>query len=386
MGCNSSKEAVQVNNNSAPEENSNSNNTKSIENTEQEKPAKDQETSTVETPHPAPINVTSNNINTGQENTSNMQTEEYNPPADASSRQRRRTAVSAEPLHIKPSKVLEMKQVKSKVAKSDADVSLLRNALKNNLLFSQMDDDSIQECIDVMEEVQITNGDTPITQGDEVANYYYIVKEGTFDCFVDGSKVCSYGPGDSFGELALMYNAPRAATVTATSDGLMFSVDRETFHIMVCSSALDKRKNYEDFLVHVPLLEPLDKYDRVRLSDVLQPEVFKDGQVIIHQGDKGDKFYLIEKGEVKISYPKNPDIDDSKIPLLGKGQHFGEYSLITAKPRSATVTAVGDVKLASITSDAFTRMLGNCKELLMKDIEKYKHFIEEAEDEKQVFT
>jgi cAMP-dependent protein kinase regulator len=72
-----------------------------------------------------------------------------------------------------------------------------------------------------MFEKKVTADEVIISQGDEGDNFY-VVDEGQFDVYVNDKKVVEIGPGGSFGELALMYNTPRAATVQATSDGVLW--------------------------------------------------------------------------------------------------------------------------------------------------------------------
>lgn len=72
-----------------------------------------------------------------------------------------------------------------------------------------------------MVEKKVKSGDVVIQQGDEGDNFY-VVDEGLFEVFVNGKKVVEIGPGGSFGELALMYNTPRAATVKAVNDGVLW--------------------------------------------------------------------------------------------------------------------------------------------------------------------
>jgi len=65
-----------------------------------------------------------------------------------------------------------------------------------------------------------------------------------------------YNPGESFGELALLYNVPRAATITVKSDECeLFSLDRSTFNSIVKESIEKKRDKYDEFLERVEILK-----------------------------------------------------------------------------------------------------------------------------------
>lgn len=57
-----------------------------------------------------------------------------------------------------------------------------------------------------------------------------------------------YNPGEAFGELALLYNCPRAATITAKTDSVLWSLDRKTFNYIVKDAAAKKREKFEEFL------------------------------------------------------------------------------------------------------------------------------------------
>lgn len=110
------------------------------------------------------------------------------------------------------------------------------------------------------------------------------------------NPVASLGAGDSFGELALMYNAPRAATITATAPSSLWAMDRVTFRSMLFEKANSKRETYKSFLSKVSLLAPLEPYEREKIADVLEEVAYADDEAIIKEGDAGDNLYIVEEG------------------------------------------------------------------------------------------
>jgi cAMP-dependent protein kinase regulator len=105
-----------------------------------------------------------------------------------------------------------------------------------------LDDEQTRDVLDAMTEKKIPKeGVVVIHQGD-VGDFFYVVEEGGFDFYIRkqggggvgekpglGDRVGGVGAGGSFGELALMYNAPRAASVVSTSPGVLWALDRITF-------------------------------------------------------------------------------------------------------------------------------------------------------------
>ena len=139
-------------------------------------------------------------------------------------------------------------------------------------MFSAVSYDDLGVVIDAMEEVKFGGGDVVIKEGDD-GDTLYLVEDGTYKCtkvFKKGSAptyLKTYEPGDVFGELALLYNAPRAATITCESGGLLCSLDRNTFNHIVKDAARKKRERYEEFLSRVKILQSMEPYERISLSD-----------------------------------------------------------------------------------------------------------------------
>lgn len=170
-----------------------------------------------------------------------------------------------------------------------------------------------------------------------------------------GEKVGSIEAGGSFGELALMYNAPRAATVVSAEAGCtLWALDRLTFRRILMESTFARRRMYESFLEDVPLLSTLTPYERSKIADALETQKFTQGQEIIKEGDPGHSFYLLESGEAD-AYKGD---SSNKVFHYKKGDFFGELALLNDAPRAASVIAASDVKVATLGKSAFQRLLG----------------------------
>lgn len=123
-----------------------------------------------------------------------------------------------------------------------------------------------------------------------------------------------------------MYNAPRAATITALSDCSLISLDRATFNHIVKDAAMKKRERYEEFLKNVKILSGMDSYERSKLADAVKAEHYKNSEYIIKEGDNGDVFYFVEEG--KAIATKVIDGTEKEVMSYEPGQYFGELALL----------------------------------------------------------
>jgi cAMP-dependent protein kinase regulator len=270
--------------------------------------------------HPQPFQSFNNNNNSDEDMheeerdtiSSELPSLNVSPPSRG-----RRTSVSAE--SMQPSHNVDF--VKTVIPKSDDQRARIRTAIKNNFLFKNLDEEQYTDVVNAMAEKQCPNGMAVIEQG-AVGDYFYIVESGTLDCFINNNKVTSYIAGGSFGELALMYNAPRAASIIATSDCVLYALDRVTFRSILMENTARKRRMYEQFLEEVPILKSLEIYERHKIADALESVHFDDKQIVIKEGDVGDNFYLIESGEA-VFYKMLPDGTQKEVMVGKKGDYFG---------------------------------------------------------------
>lgn len=300
---------------------------------------------------------------------------DFEPPPP--SRFNRRVSVCAEPLN--PDDDDEDSEPRVVHPKTDEQRCRLQEACKDILLFKALDQEQFSQVLDAMFEVIVQPEEHVIDQGDDGDNFY-VIERGVYDIVVkkDGVGCCvgQYDNKGSFGELALMYNTPRAATIIAKQEGALWGLDRATFRRLIVKNNAKKRRMYELFIESVPLLKSLEISERMKIVDVLGVKIFQDGERIIMQGDMADCFYIVESGEVKIMMKSKTKADrqdnaEVEITRCTRGQYFGELALVTNKPRAASAYAVGNIKCLVIDVQAFERLLGPCKEIMKRNIAHY---------------
>lgn len=279
-------------------------------------------------------------------------------------RRGRRTSVSAE-----SGASMDKDFTPRVIPKTDEQTRRIEEVVKSVFLFQALTREQLQKVVSSMEGREVSAGTDVITQGKEGDNFY-VVETGEFDVFVEGANngasVFHYKPGGSFGELALMYSAPRAATVRAVTDAKIWAVDRQTFRHFVVRSNMVRRQKYEQFLGQIPLFSKITDAERSQLADALQPAEFDRGNVIIQQGDDNYdefKFYLLVQGEASVTITKNGQT--AVVGELKEGDYFGEMALLEKKQRAATVTASSEtVECAAMTLETFERLMGRkCRAL-----------------------
>lgn len=255
------------------------------------------------------------------------------------------------------------------ISKTDEQRKQLIKSFKKIFLFRSLDADQMNQVINLMFEKNVKPNEFVIRQGENGDNFY-IIESGRYKVYVDNKNVHTYDNEGSFGELALLHNMPRAATIKAETKGKLWVMNRKTFRRIVLKSAFQKRKMYESLLKSVPMLKTLKNNERMNLVDALIPKIYNKGGKIIGQGDPADGMYFIEDGQVSIKVKENNKI--TEIAVLKKGQYFGELALITYKPRAASAYAITNkVKLAFLDTEAFERLLGPCMEIMKRNIDDY---------------
>jgi cAMP-dependent protein kinase regulator len=229
----------------------------------------------------------------------------------------------------------------------------IQKRLLESFLFNALDDKEFAVVVDAMEEKKAQPGDMIIKEGDDGDNLY-VVEEGELKCTkvfkgnTEPTYLKDYKPGEAFGELALLYNAPRAATITANTNATLWSLDRNTFNHIVKDAAAKKRDRYDDFLKGVRILAEMEPYERQKLADAIKTEKYAEGDHIIKQGEKGDVFYFISEGTAKATKVFHEGSEPVEVMKYNKGDYFGELALLRNEPRAANVIATVRTKVNDV--------------------------------------
>ena len=263
------------------------------------------------------------------------------------------------------------------IKKTESQKEKIKNKCLTCFLFNNFDDMEISTIVDACEEKKYKKNEYVIKQGDNGDNLY-IIESGELICekvFNEGESptyLKTYKEGELFGELALLYNAPRAATIYAKTDCVLWALDRLTFNSIIKESSINKREKYKRFLETIPLLSTVESYELYSICDAIKVEKFEKNQYIIKEGEEGDKFYILDEGEAVATKEKM----SFKKQYL-KGDYFGELALLRNAPRAASVMAVTNCKVLSLDRDAFKRLLGPLKDILKRNSEAYEKYANE---------
>ncbi|GIY19487.1 cAMP-dependent protein kinase regulatory subunit [Caerostris darwini] len=264
----------------------------------------------------------------------------------------RRGAVSAETYSEEDATTY----VKKVVPKDYKTMTALSKAIEKNVLFAHLDDTERSDIFDAMFPVVHKAGEIIIQQGDPGDNFY-VIDQGEVEVFVNGQLVTTIGDGGSFGELALIYGTPRAATVKAKTDIKLWAIDRDTYRRILMGSTIRKRKMYQEFLGKVSVLESLDEWEKLTVADALEPMQFNDGDVIVEQGQPGEDFFIIEDGTAVVLQRRSEGEPQVEVGHLGTSDYFGEIALLLDRPRAATVKAKGPLKCIKLDRARFERFI-----------------------------
>jgi cAMP-dependent protein kinase regulator len=177
----------------------------------------------------------------------------------------------------------------------------LAEVMDENKLMKMLSPSDRKQLMQALKEVSFKPGDTIIKQGDPGDNFY-ILDKGVCDISIGGKgSVMKAKKGIAFGELALLHNAPRAATVTAEEDVTAWALDIFSFKSILMTKADSDAEMQMKTLDGIDMLKGLSREEKQTLCTSMKEKVYKAGRMIICEGDEGNTFYIITEGEANVS-------------------------------------------------------------------------------------
>jgi cGMP-dependent protein kinase 1 len=291
------------------------------------------------------------------------------------------------------------------IEKPKAIRDLLLGIVTTNILFSSYTIDEHNAIVDAFESESVPENNFVIRQGDP-GEKFYVVQSGTLDIYVRGAggdaKVGNQlGPGSCFGELALMYNTPRAASIKSVAPCVIWAIDRTTYRgilvyykylrnsqymeflrkVVIKDKPLGAIMNEGMYLVHTDLLmiavhfflffpnRTTVKWGFYKLAELekmtvsLEREQYEAGETIIRQGNTGDHFYIIADGSVGV-FKTDAAGKETKVSVLKQGAYFGEKALLQEDVRQASCVAESKVLCLTLGREDFIDMMGSLDDLM----------------------
>mmetsp|Transcript_88067 Transcript_88067/g.221654 ORF Transcript_88067/g.221654 Transcript_88067/m.221654 type:complete len:836 (-) Transcript_88067:101-2608(-) len=272
--------------------------------------------------------------------------------------------------------------------KMPAEYEAIMEALKANenlQMISSLDTDRMRQMAEVAWPETVASGMQIITQGDLAADYFYIVKSGSFDVQVTNMSaepmsaesaaktrrasrtVGNISSGGSFGELALLYAAPRAATIVAKEDSVVWVIDRGNFKKILMQASSEKIDEYVKYLDSVEILKNLRDTERRAVAEAMVEMHFTKDEVVLRQGEPGSTFYVLCEGEAVVVKDNLEQVRLTANPHTRTAQYFGERALLNKEPRAATVIVTSQTaKVLALDQESFNLLLGPLEDIFKR--------------------
>ncbi|KAJ3583127.1 hypothetical protein NHX12_034424 [Muraenolepis orangiensis] len=240
---------------------------------------------------------------------------------------------------------------------------LLTEALNNNQYLRRLEAQQVRDMVECMYQRSFQQGEDVLRQG-QPGHHLFVLADGRLDVVQNSKLLTAISVWTTFGELAILYNCTRTATVRAMSSVLTWALDREAFQNITRRTAENRHQQYHNFLRSVSLLADLPEDKLSKIVDCLEVEHFDQGEYVIREGEEGSTFYIIAQGKVKVTQSTPEHKEPQVINSLQKGDYFGEKALISDDVRSANIVAEDDgLECLVIDRETFNQTVGTFSEL-----------------------
>ena len=184
----------------------------------------------------------------------------------------------------------EVLKIKKKHNKDLEDKELIENVILKHFFIRNLEKQARLEIVKEMSLAKVKKDQIVFRQG-SAGNYFYILKKGTCVLIIDNEIKNTFNVGDSFGELALLYESSRKGSLKTTTDCSFWILERKNFKKIIDHINKQNFEENKTFIQSIPILSNLDHEQIAILSTSLLKEKFDEQQIIVKEGDIAEYLY-----------------------------------------------------------------------------------------------
>ncbi len=244
-------------------------------------------------------------------------------------------------------------------------------------LFSALAPRPLARLLDKLQLRDFATGDVLVLQGEEGREAFVVVRGAAEVRRDDGSStgpgtvLAALGPGAIFGEMALVSDSPRAASVIALEPTRVLVASREALEEIAQDEPVVGRELGEfcrsrmiaNLMRHSVILRAVAPSDRSALISRFVSRTFEAGTTLVKEGQEGAGLYLIASGQVDVTR-KDSEGDRLRLATLGPGDVVGEISLVLRRPATADAVASHHTVALELSRESFQEAIRTHPQLL----------------------
>jgi len=269
---------------------------------------------------------------------------------------------------------LVVEETRERMAGAETEAEAEEKGLPKIPLFSDLRREALTRVMERIQAKQFAK-ETVICKEGDPGDSIFIISHGNVSIFrlaKDGEKIRlnELKEGDFFGEFGFFADSRRQATVEALTDTTVLEITKQDLQEIIqefpsVSQVLFKfykERVLDTLLATSSLFKSFPPEERRQILGRVTMEKFSPGAMVLEEGAPGDSMYIIKKGEIEV-FTHAPPGSPVTLTRLKEGDFFGEISLVTGRPRTASVKALQPVELVRLNKKDFDQIAANHPEV-----------------------
>lgn len=231
--------------------------------------------------------------------------------------------------------------------------------LQKHFLFAALEDDERASVVNYMQQQKCKPAEVVFNQG-EAGDCCFIIQSGVYTVSIDDRNVKQLRSKHTFGELAMLYNVNRTATVTCSQEGRLWKMDGRAFRLCMDKLAEKHEKKAFEFLNKDPTFCSMSKEEKKKLASVCTVQVFTKGEQILRDGEVGDWVFIVIEGTVQTN-DRYGNLTKKKA-----GTILGSAGLMYTKQQVSGAKAIENVSCLALSRSSIERLIGSVEDVLRR--------------------